>query len=91
MTTHPPSLLVTLAQTAILLGCSRSKVYDLRRQGLLNAVYLGKSPRFRRSEIMSLVSGQRTTALRIGHGHDSYDQHRQNVSNAPLGDVELLF
>ncbi|ACY46970.1 helix-turn-helix domain-containing protein [Rhodothermus marinus] len=48
-------LLLTPREVCALLRIGRTTLWELRRRGLLRAVYVGRSPRFRREDVEQLV------------------------------------
>ncbi len=48
-------LLLTPREVCTLLRVGRTTLWELRRKGLLKAVYVGRSPRFRREDVEALV------------------------------------
>ena len=48
-------LLLTPREVCSLLRIGRTTLWELRRRGLLRAIYVGRSPRFRREDVETLV------------------------------------
>jgi excisionase family DNA binding protein len=55
--TDVPRLLYTVENVGQALAIGRSKVYELMNSGLLPAVHIGRSVRFRASDIHDFVQG----------------------------------
>ncbi|WP_054686261.1 helix-turn-helix domain-containing protein [Rhodothermus marinus] len=48
-------LLLTPREVCALLRIGRTTLWELRRKGLLQTIYVGRSPRFRREDVEELV------------------------------------
>lgn len=53
----PTPILIDIREAGRLLCCSRSLIYTLVGEGRLKPIKLGKSTRFRRSDILRLAEG----------------------------------
>lgn len=54
--------LLTADEACMLLSCSRTKLYTLRRSGSLSTVYLGRTIRFRQSDLLALIDSMTVQA-----------------------------
>ncbi|MFH1300685.1 MAG: helix-turn-helix domain-containing protein [Planctomycetota bacterium] len=56
--THEPPVLITEKETARLLGCCERSVWQLRKDGKIRCVKIGKAVRYARTEIDRFVASQ---------------------------------
>jgi excisionase family DNA binding protein len=68
----PAQALLTVPQVAVLLGMTPKAIYHRAERGQLpGALHVGRSLRFRRSDLLRFISEGRSVAIRVGDETES--------------------